>query len=81
MSNYRGPNVKFDDDELLNRINCYCHLLNNVVEHMCAIAPVKEIIDKTSSLVSYVRAAGLGVDCKPQLAKYVDSRWLPFMTC
>lgn len=72
---YRGPNVKFDDDELLNRINCYCHLLNNIVGHMCAIEPVKATIEKTSSLVSYIRTTGLGVNCTPQLKKYVETRW------
>lgn len=71
----RGSNVKIDDDELLIRINCYCHLLSNVVEQMCAIEPVKAIIDKSSALVSYVRSSGLGVNCSPSLKKYVDTRW------
>lgn len=73
--NYRGPNVKFVDDEIINRLNCYCHLLNNVIQHMCEIESVKSIIDKVSSLVSYVCTTGLGVDCDPQLSKYVESRW------
>lgn len=42
---------------------------------MCATESVKTIIDKTSSLVSYVRTTGLGVECTPQLSKYVESRW------
>lgn len=42
---------------------------------MCAAEPVKSIIDNASSLVSYVRLTGLGADCKPQLKKYVDTRW------
>lgn len=71
----RGPNVKFDDDEILNRINCYCHLLNNIIGHMCGIEPAKEIIDKVSSLVSYVRNSGLGVNCDPQLKPYLEARW------
>lgn len=69
---YRGPNVKFENDELINRINCYCHLLNNIVEHMCAIEMVKSIIDKASSLVSYIRITG--ADLKPQLQKYTETR-------
>lgn len=42
---------------------------------MCEIETVKTIIDKASSLVSYVRLTGLGVDCTPQLVKYVETRW------
>lgn len=71
----RGPNLKINDDDIINRLNCYCHILNNIVAHMCAIDPVKKIIDDTSSLVSYVRNSGLGVKCKPQLKKYVTTRW------
>lgn len=67
--------MKIDDDEVINRINCYCHLLNNVVGHMCAVDSVKKIIENTSSLVSYVRNSGLGVKCDPQLQKYVVTRW------
>lgn len=71
----RGPNVKFDNDDVINRLNCLCHILNNIVRYMCAIEPVKKIIDDTSTLVTYVRNSGLGVKCDPQLKKYVDSRW------
>lgn len=71
----RGSNVKFDDDELLNRINCYCHILHNIVEHMCAAEPVKLIVDNVSSLVTYIRLSGLGNECKPQLKKFVETRW------
>lgn len=42
---------------------------------MCAIDMVKTIVDKTSSLVSYVRTTGLGVDCKPQLVRHIEARW------
>lgn len=72
---HRGPNVKFDDDDLLNRINCQCHILNNIVERMCAIESVKKIVDDASSLVNYVRQAGLNQNCEPSLKKHVDSRW------
>lgn len=67
--------MKFDDDDLINRLNCFCHILNNIVGHMCAVDRVKKIIDDCSSLVSFVRNSGLGVKCNPQLQKYVVTRW------
>lgn len=67
--------MKFDDDDVINRLNCLCHILNNIVCYMCAIEPVKKIIDDVSSLVSFVRNSGLGVKCDPQLQKYVVTRW------
>lgn len=71
----RGSNVKIDNDDVINRLNCYCHILSNIVGHMCALAPVKEIIDNASSLVSYVRNSGLGVKCDPKLKRYISVRW------
>lgn len=72
---FRGPNVKFDDDELISRLNCYCHILHNVVEVMCDIPTVKKIVKDVSALVTFLRNSGLGVKCEPQLKKYVDTRW------
>lgn len=42
---------------------------------MCATKDVKSIIDKVSSLVTYIRLSGLGNECKPQLKKFVETRW------
>lgn len=42
---------------------------------MCAIEPLKAVIRKVSSVVSYVRTTGLGVNCTPQLKKYIDTWW------
>lgn len=42
---------------------------------MCGIELAKEIIDKAAALVAYVRTTGLGVNCDPQLKKYIETRW------
>lgn len=42
---------------------------------MCMSEPVKSIIENASALVNYIRLAGLGGECKPQLKKHVESRW------
>lgn len=67
--------MKIDNDDVINRINCYCHILNNIVGQMCAVESTKKLIDDTSALVSYVRTSGLGVKCSPQLKKFVLTRW------
>lgn len=67
--------MNFEDDDTINRVNCYCHLLHNIIGQMCAVDPVKNIIEKTSSLVSYIKNAGLGEKCNPKLKKYIDVRW------
>lgn len=67
--------MKFENDDVIDRINCICHLLNNVVDKMCAVEPVKIIIENASSLVSFVRNSGLGERCDPKLQKFTESRW------
>lgn len=75
LSIYSGSNVKFDDDDIINRLNCFCHILNNIVCHMCSIEPIKKLVDDVSSLVSYIRSSGLGANCDPQLKKYAPTRF------
>lgn len=75
LYNFRGSNVKFENDDLIDRINCYCHLLSNLVGQMCSIESVKTFVDSTMQLVSYVRNSGLGVKCEPKLRKYISTRW------
>lgn len=67
--------MKFENDDTIERVNCICHLLNNVVCYMCAVEPVKNIIEQASALVSFIRNSGLGEKCNPKLQKYIDSRW------
>lgn len=42
---------------------------------MCAAEPVKQLIEKTSALVTFIRNSGLGEKCEPKLKKYTESRW------
>lgn len=67
--------MKFENDDVIDRINCICHLLNNVVVHMCAVVPVKTIIEHASLLVSFIRNSGLGEKCNPKLQKFIEVRW------
>lgn len=71
----RGSNVKFEDDEVISRLNCYCHILHNVVGAMCNVSAVEKIVKDVSALVSYVRISGLGVKCEPKLTKFSETRW------
>lgn len=60
---------------MINRINCICHLLNNVVGHICGVDPVKIIIENASVLVSFIKNSGLGEKCNPKLQKHFEVRW------
>lgn len=75
LKTFRGPNVKFEDDELISRLNCYCHILHNLVENMCATPAAEKVVKDVSALVKYIRKSGLGANCDPQLKKHVETRW------
>lgn len=38
-----------------DRLNCYAHLINNIVSEMCNVPRVKEIVSKAKSLVKYFK--------------------------
>lgn len=67
--------MKFENDDVINRINCFCHMLNNLIGCMCTVEPVKKIIDDASTLVSFIRNSGLNEYCNPKLQKYIEVRW------
>lgn len=71
----RGANVKFEDDEMITRLNCYCHILHNVVGTMCSIPVAEKIVTDVSTLVTFIKRSGLGEKCNPQLKKHVETRW------
>lgn len=59
------------------RINCFAHLLNNVVEHMCKeIVTVKKLVSDAASLVRYLKKAGLtNQNLSGALQSYCETRW------
>lgn len=59
----RGPNItKAFRIKNATRLNCYAHLINNIVRHMCNDEPqMKKIIDDSSTLVRYMKTST--IDC------------------
>lgn len=59
------------------RINCYAHLLNNLVHSMCETKAAETIITNCSSLVRYINKSSLKNDRKltKSLKQYCETRW------
>lgn len=69
----RGSHFKTTDK--YDRANCWAHLLNNIVEDMCKLSEVKEIISNAAALVRYMKKAGLHYRLNFSLKSFVDTRW------
>lgn len=40
------------------RINCFAHIINNIVHHMCTFKDIKDIISRSAALVRYIKITG-----------------------
>lgn len=72
----RGSNMK-TALEKCKRLNCYAHIINNIVKYMCDKEPeVKRMVANASSLVRYMKLASLdNTKLKSTLKPYVETRW------
>lgn len=70
----RGPNIKAALKDY-NRIYCFAHIVNNIVEEMCKHEDVKKLITDATSLVKFIKSANLNHRCKPTLKSYTKTRW------
>lgn len=72
----RGGNIRVALEDC-ERLNCFAHLINNLVEHMCKkIEPVNTLITNAASLVRYLKKSGLSIqDFKTALQSYCETRW------
>lgn len=57
------------------RLNCFPHFLNNVVKSACEIDVVKDIIDRTKSLVRYFKITGLNNKLRTALKSSCPTRF------
>lgn len=59
------------------RISCFAHIINNIVQYMCKFDMVKDIISKGASLVRYVKITGQNenVNFKTSLKSYCETRF------
>lgn len=72
----RGGNIRVALEKCV-RINCFSHLINNLVEHMCKhVKPVKDLISDAASLVRYLKKSGLSIQkFHMALQSYCETRW------
>lgn len=73
----RGSNTMKSALEKCKRLNCYAHIINNIVKYMCEKEPdVKKMVANGSSLVRYIKLASLdNSKLKSTLKPYVETRW------
>lgn len=72
----RGANIKYGLISAgLERLNCYAHLINNLVQCMLNYPEIKRIIEKVSALITYMKYSGLNGRLKKSLKKHTPTRW------
>lgn len=59
------------------RYNCFAHMSNNIVDTMCQIPVIKQMISNAASLVRYMKKSGLSNDERLQraLQSFIETRW------
>lgn len=58
------------------RMNCYAHLINNIVENMCSDQLIKTIISDAAGLVRYLKKSGIpNKNFQTALRSYIETRW------
>lgn len=70
----RGPNVLFGLNDF-DRLNCYAHLVNNLVQAMIKVAEITEIAKNVSALTSYLKNTGLHLRLGVTLKPFSKTRW------
>lgn len=72
----RGKNVLIAlTKEGETRLNCYAHLINNLVGCMCKIDSVSQIVKNASALVKFMKSSGANSQLPHTLKSYVTTRW------
>lgn len=72
----RGGNIRYGLRSIgFKRLNCYAHLLYNLVKAMLCVDEVKVIVENASKLSSYVKRTGLNFHLKTSLKSFSKTRW------
>lgn len=72
----RGTNIISAGNILkINRLNCYDHLLNNVVGHVCKIDLIEAVLKPVRSLVKFIKIGGHNNKLKKGLKSHCPTRW------
>lgn len=72
----RGSNVKNALNDCDFRLNCFAHIINNIVKKMCEESTVRTMITNASNLVKYLKKSGYSSnDLTEALFSHSDTRW------
>lgn len=72
----RGGNMRVALEKC-EKIICFAHIMNNIVQYMCKFKTIKDIISKAVLLVRYVKITGQNnhVNFKISLKSYCETRF------
>lgn len=76
----RGGNIRSAISNC-KRLNCYAHLINNIVKHMCKSNDAITIVKDASALVKFMKTSGLNSKLKNSLKAYAETRWNTVYDC
>lgn len=76
----RGGNIRAGLSQC-KRMNCYAHMMNNIVERMCRDDDAKKIIKNSAALVKFMKSSGLNSKLKKSLKSYTETRWNTVYDC
>lgn len=63
------------------RLNCYAHMLNNIVENVCKDEETRKTIKRAAALVKFMKSSGLNSKLKKSLKSYTETRWNTVHDC
>lgn len=76
----RGGNIRAAFSRC-KRLNCYAHMMNNIVEHMCKDEDARKTIKDAAALVKFMKSSGLNSKLKHSLKSYTETRWNTVYDC
>lgn len=76
----RGGNIRLGLAQC-KRLNCYAHMMNNIVEHMCKEEDARKFIKNATALVKFMKSSGLNSKLKKSLKSYTETRWNTVYDC
>lgn len=71
----RGKNIINAFKNKNDRINCFIHLINNIVQSCCKLSSVVSILSPVRSTVRYMKVTGLNNKLNESLKSYVRTRF------
>lgn len=72
----RGSNVKYGLISMgFKRLNCYAHLIHNLVKEMCKDGRVNDMIRKAAKITAFVKKSSINAQLGRSMKLFSSTRW------